>query len=508
MAVSRPQRCPPCVLAGLWVVFWVCGPSALSAQLGQPVRDELGTYVVSDVPEISLLSLAEAWAPDLWFSDFEQLLLPRAPAAAVEAEPLAEGESGSLPDTLQPRAMTFVNGPPVPDAAVVYYRAWVITPRDGASFAAKWDLETNPTPATQYYEQGCPVATADHPYCLRIDEIGLIRLQYIFYFERDEGANAHTHDMEIAEFWIQVEEATSEENGALQWRLSLDRVYGYAHAQKATANKLRLDRDPPTEPLHLPITLLIERGKHAPAPDRNADGHFTPGFDVNTMVSDAWGVRDVFGSGWYGSAGYSSWMTLPRDSLFIAGYPSEDRITDPRWPYELWHFESSIPAVRDDDDSRLWEFLDHHQYQRPPHDGPDQFFGLYEHFGGGIRFDLGYGPYASVRLIEIPLIGGFPVLTGAAGMNWAGTGIWWGGSLFYSPSIAAFANIYGGVTWMQCPSCAVGKGAGPEAGMKFRIPIPQMPDPKSIGLRVGLRYSSFNPIRNGRLIVEVGFATP
>ena len=41
------------------------------------------------------------------------------------------------------------------------------------------------------------------------------------------------------------------------------------------------------------VTLLVEEGKHAVAPDRNADGVYTPGYDVNKRIKDAWGVRDV-----------------------------------------------------------------------------------------------------------------------------------------------------------------------------------------------------------------------
>ena len=61
-----------------------------------------------------------------------------------------------------------------------------------------------------------------------------------------------------------------------------------------------------------PMTLLVEKGKHALATDKNADGYFTKGFDVNERVNDAWGVRDILRTGLLFSGGYESYMTKIR----------------------------------------------------------------------------------------------------------------------------------------------------------------------------------------------------
>ena len=45
-----------------------------------------------------------------------------------------------------------------------------------------------------------------------------------------------------------------------------------------------------------PVRVLVEEGKHASILDRNGDGVYTPGYDVNSRVNDAWGLRDVLGS--------------------------------------------------------------------------------------------------------------------------------------------------------------------------------------------------------------------
>jgi hypothetical protein len=64
--------------------------------------------------------------------------------------------------------------------------------------------------------------------------------------------------------------------------------------------------------IRYPITLFVEEGKHATAPDCNADGAFMRGYDVTERVNDAWGVRDSLGHGVLLSSGYASEMTQPR----------------------------------------------------------------------------------------------------------------------------------------------------------------------------------------------------
>ncbi|MEJ2484002.1 MAG: hypothetical protein P8049_13055 [Gemmatimonadota bacterium] len=80
-----------------------------------------------------------------------------------------------------------------------------------------------------------------------------------------------------------------------------------------------------------PMYLFVEEGKHALATDKNSDGYFTPSYDVNVRVNDAWGVRDIIRSGGLFSGGYQAWMTkvrrpehrvfppLPDDSPLLPG---------------------------------------------------------------------------------------------------------------------------------------------------------------------------------------------
>jgi hypothetical protein len=58
--------------------------------------------------------------------------------------------------------------------------------------------------------------------------------------------------------------------------------------------------------------LLVEEGKHGIATDKNGDGYFTPGYDVNVRVNDAWGVRDNMRTGLLVSGGFEPWMAKVR----------------------------------------------------------------------------------------------------------------------------------------------------------------------------------------------------
>jgi hypothetical protein len=133
-----------------------------------------------------------------------------------------------------------------------------------------------------------------------------LSLRYLFYYEYDYGLSPHEHDLEVAEFHVLLE---TSEQGCYQVRV--DRVIGLAHGVDWYSNVLEVEAD-----AKFPLTFFVEEGKHAVCPDRNADGIYTPGYDVNQRVHDAWGVRDVLGSGFLIAVGYRSSMTKPRDPAY------------------------------------------------------------------------------------------------------------------------------------------------------------------------------------------------
>jgi hypothetical protein len=89
--------------------------------------------------------------------------------------------------------------------------------------------------------------------------------------------------------------------------LVVTRVSGQAHGLEWFWNVIEVDDD-----TSFPMHLLIEEGKHAFATDKNGDGVFTPGYDVNVRINDAWGVRDIIRTGYVFSGGFQAWMAKTR----------------------------------------------------------------------------------------------------------------------------------------------------------------------------------------------------
>ena len=79
---------------------------------------------------------------------------------------------------------------------------------------------------------------------------------------------------------------------SLDYMIVVIRVTGEAHGNPWYHHVLIVDTD-----TRLPIHVLIEEGKHGMATDKNADGYYTPGYDVSVRTNDAWGVRDTIRGG-------------------------------------------------------------------------------------------------------------------------------------------------------------------------------------------------------------------
>lgn len=200
----------------------------------------------------SAARIADLFAPVIWFSPDEPLRLEKATVPA----PLP-GDRETLDE---------VTGRPRP---VVYYQI--------ASTRAA-DAEFGP-------------AADDQPIALRAGSA--LKIRYFFYYPRDTGTNGHLNDVEGVEVFVRPQPWPLGGEGCL--RLMPTKVRGLAHGLTWSANHLVLEDDVACDAV-LPITLLIEEGKHASCPDRNGDGAYTPGYDVNLWVREAWGVRDDFGS--------------------------------------------------------------------------------------------------------------------------------------------------------------------------------------------------------------------
>jgi hypothetical protein len=130
-------------------------------------------------------------------------------------------------------------------------------------------------------------------------------LRYFFYYREDIGGGSHPHDIEFADVHLAIEKKGD------CWQVRVERVVGFAHGVDWYSNVLVVGND-----TRYPMTFLVEEGKHASAPDRNADGQYTPGYDVNVRIHDAWGVRDVLGSGALIAPAYQSAMTKSRPRAY------------------------------------------------------------------------------------------------------------------------------------------------------------------------------------------------
>jgi hypothetical protein len=217
---------------------------------------------------LGLREIAGLLAPVLWLSADEPLL--------------AEGQ------------------PPIPaahpcdaaaDRAVVYYQITELT-----------------------YHGDTPVARPEEDDAAFADKVESFILKYYFYYPEDSGVGGHIHDLETAEFEVWLEG-----DGDCR-RVRLASVEALAHGSRWYSNTLKVRSD-----MKYPVTLFVEEGKHATAPDRNADGAFMRGYDVTERVNDAWGVRDSLGHGVLLSSGYASEMTKPRREAF--------RVLPPESPY-------------------------------------------------------------------------------------------------------------------------------------------------------------------------------
>ena len=148
----------------------------------------------------------------------------------------------------------------------------------------------------------------EHPLTLPLDQVKdftdqvrELELRFFFYYPEDIGAHGHRHDVEGVEFELAFERV-----GECRV-VRLQRTRAFAHGAPEYENRLRI-----TEDTRIPVALMVEEGKHATCTDRNADGIYTPAYDTNERVRDAWGVRDIFGSGYMLGSAYAAKMTKPR----------------------------------------------------------------------------------------------------------------------------------------------------------------------------------------------------
>ena len=274
------------------------------------------------------------WHGDRRYLTFEELAAYCAPVLWFSPdEPLLNGAAGK--DIRQP---TFFPFEPGADQPVVYYRIRGV------------QMDTD-------YAQETPILSDADPErrSTRIDlaQVRGIDLDYFFFYPSEEGLGAHKYDVEAVEMKLVV--VWPRRHPDLGYWVTVQKITAKAHGILWYDNNLEVDRH-----TRFPCHLLVEEGKHASCTDKNADGHYTPAYDVNLRVNDAWGVRDVMASGSLYSGGFQAWMAKPRhpehrvlpplpEDSPLRSWLSVDGVYAPgNAVYELRPFPRVAPAVAHD----------------------------------------------------------------------------------------------------------------------------------------------------------------
>ncbi len=159
-----------------------------------------------------------------------------------------------------------------------------------------------------------------------------VRGTWLPYRVRDN----HPHDLERLYLVLTPTEAATSVDGADEsWArgaFRIRRVVANAHDGSIPPNRYDV---PVGAALAPPLTVLVELGSHAMAPDINHDGRFTPGIDSTAARKLQWGIRDT---GATGSRYRASFMD-DRDAsaLRLCGPSDASRVEiDSCTPYTLY----------------------------------------------------------------------------------------------------------------------------------------------------------------------------
>jgi hypothetical protein len=370
-------------------------------------------------------------------------------------------------------------------------------------------------------------------------------ITYYFYYREDLGMDGHIHDIELCKMQILTEQRT----GCYEARIKL--VVGLGHGVTWYDNILDVTPDS-----RFPINLFVEEGKHASCPDRNADGIYTPGYDVNRRVNDAWGVRDVLSTGHLIGSGYQASMTKPR-YVTMRMMPPESPERCPSLPsrssssqesigaYELrpantiplceavaWEKEKapegesdSLRALREDR-ARLAQMMKNNKFgdQFEPEQTSAR---LGELKTSPIESPSMWVPSFSLRHDGLGAVGFTALFRGIdGGLVWAipkvnltreNLGL----DLLFTPSVSRWADWYitvgsdrvkartEEIDGEEVETRPVKWDFATEAGYRFRFRVPQKIKPVLLyydfgGVRLGMRSNGFDDLSRFRLVAEIG----
>jgi len=263
----------------LFSVFRIITILTIAIPLSAQCSDQTGIIHQTNESRISLDTLAHIAAPMLWFSPDEPRLYD------------------ALGKIQIPEALPFDQTAATP---IVYYKIRKI-------YTEQKRLRLKSS------EYG-----ANRSRLFDLSKMAAIEIEYYFYYAEETGLGGHPHDLESAQIQIQI--VSQPECPDHKYILVAKRVIARAHGLYWFENALNVD-----EQTCFPISILIEEGKHANCTDKNADGVYTPGFDVTEKVNDAWGVRDIISTGKLFTGGFQGWMAKERSPNSLLLPPNAKR---------------------------------------------------------------------------------------------------------------------------------------------------------------------------------------
>lgn len=455
---------------------------------------------------MTMQHLAELCGPIIWFSPDEPLLTRE------------RGKAIRLTQNLPFE--------PAPESPVLYYRINDVAVRLNAEGEAISDRDQS---------------KAD----LKIDlsKVNGVDVRYCFYYPSEVGLGGHQHDLEVVDLKVMVlrwNDWVTDPCDKCRYVIAVRKVIGRAHGLQWYDNHLMVD-----EYTEFPIGIMVEEGKHANCPDKNLDGMFTPGFDVNQRVNDAWGVRDIIRGGALFTGGFQSWMNkvrreedrvfppLPEDS-----YVKQFFITDGQYAKDnaIYELRPLPPKELAGDDHKLEHYIESKGDYNWPYEHPDTEIGKMggwfkdEKFAKSLsiayRYDGNSGlafsfPFFIIKHLEDPMGGGW-ILHRMYFKDKNLRDFAW--TLLYAPSASRWIDGYmaAGVEWddIEYPDGYGGVRTQTdnnfvlESGLKFRVNMRYSPI-KFVthitdfwGLRIGLKYAGNAwDFRHLGLAFEVGAGT-
>ncbi len=188
------------------------------------------------------------------------------------------------------------------------------------------------------------------PRCFRVfNGRHLYVLEYWFYYPFDQGVGGHKGDSEHFFVFVALPKPASDSTWAEFKDAEVVGVVGAGHERHTSNNilvagsKQQFGRRILPQELapHMPV--IVERGKHGSAADRDFNGRFDLGADSNIFRQGAWGSRDVHTD----SAGrlfgrFQGWFSFPRAEREVL---LESRFKEPTLygSYQEWYPDKFPP---------------------------------------------------------------------------------------------------------------------------------------------------------------------